>query len=102
MDKFLADLDWLRAVLIGGITGGGGYGIFRLWRLFSSDFLAPYREDMADTRKVADAANARAEKAEAETARMRRELFRCQEREVKLRLDLIRAGVDIPPPEEHP
>jgi len=100
LNKIVADLDWLRAVLITGITGGGGYGIFRLWKLFSSDFLTPYRDEIGDARETADAAKAEAAAARAEAAAMRIELFKCQEREQILRLDLIRAGVKIPPPEE--
>ena len=98
LQRVIGDLDWLRAILIGGTTAGGGFGIFRLWKLFSSDFLTPYREDMTETRTRLDKAEAEVAAARAETAAIRTALYGCQEREQKLRLDLIKIGIQLPPP----
>lgn len=102
LTTILKDLDWLRAVLISGITGGGSVAIFKLWKLFSKDFLTPWRDDTAAARKVADDALEEAATARAEAAALRKDLYRCQEREQKMRLVLINAGLPVDPitPEE--
>lgn len=102
MDKLLADLDWFRVVLVTTLTSGGGYGLFRLFKLFNTDFLAPYRSEMGDLRDEMAGAKAEVKLARDETVQIRQDLFQCQEREQKLRLDLIRAGINIPPPDEEP
>jgi hypothetical protein len=107
LTQVLADLEWLRALLITGITGGGGYGIFRLWKLFSSDFLTPYRDEMGDLRARVDQLEQADEKKSLALNETRKSIRACEEREHRLRMVLIRNGIEYPeqdatPPKEPP
>lgn len=46
----MKDLEWLRTVLIGLVTGAGGGGLFKLLRSIQRDFLGPYRDEVRQLR----------------------------------------------------
>jgi len=89
------DLDAVKAAIVLATTLLGSGGALGLWRLFTSDFLRPYREDQADLRERVVAAETRADesdrKADAAVAATRK----CEEREAHLRLALIAQGIDV-------
>jgi hypothetical protein len=101
VNQIVQDLDWFRVALVTTLTTGGGYGMFRLFKLFNTDFLTPYRTELGELRDETADAKKEAKKAREESGLLRVELYQCQEREQKLRLDLIRAGINIPPPDPH-
>jgi hypothetical protein len=60
----MAELEWVRSVLIFLTVGGGGAGLFKLVRLFQRDFLGPYRNEMIGLRERIEALEGRVERAE--------------------------------------
>lgn len=91
----MKDLDAIRAaiILVTALLGsGGGLG---LWKLFTGDFLAPYRADQQDLRGRVAVAEEKAEnaveRADAAVAATRR----CEEREARLRVVLIAHGIEV-------
>lgn len=86
----MAELEWLRSVLIFVVVGGGGTGLFKLLRLFQRDFLGPYRTELDDVRK--------------RVVELERQVTRAQQSESNawtavaiMKRALIVAGVPVPP-----
>lgn len=89
--------DPLQALLVLVIGSAGGGGVWGLWRMFTRDFLGPYREDQTSLREDVKELRGEVETA-LEVARAAREATeRCEEREARLRRFLISNGLDIPP-----
>lgn len=84
----MKDLDAIRAVLLLGSALLGSGGAFGLWKLFTGDFLAPYRQDQQDLRARVEKAENKADSAIAATRK-------CEEREARLRVVLIEHGIEV-------
>ena len=82
-------------ILVSTLVGSGG--AFGLWKLFTGDFLNPYRIDQKDLRERVEKAELRADEAHEIASQARAETAACREREAALRLVLIGAGLPIPP-----
>lgn len=89
----MKDLDAIRAGLILLTTALGSGGAFGLWKLFTGDFLNPYRQDQADLRERAKAAEERADLAEQVADGALSAARQCAETNARLRLQLIEHGV---------
>ena len=94
----MKDLEAIRAVLILVATVLGSGGAFGLWKLFTGDFLNPYRQDQADLRERAKKAEERADEAERVADGALSVARQCAEERARLRLALIEHG--ITPPQE--
>lgn len=91
----MKDLDAVKAAIVLATTLLGSGGALGLWRLFTSDFLRPYREDQADLRqRIADAL-AQADESERKADEAVAATRKCEEREAHLRLALIAQGIDV-------
>lgn len=91
----MKDLDAIRAaiILVTALLGsGGGLG---LWKLFTGDFLAPYRADQQDLRARIAEAKADAAAADEKAERAVQATRRCEEREARLRVVLIAHGIEV-------
>lgn len=86
----MAELEWLRSLLIFLTVGGGGAGLFKLVRLFQRDFLGPYRKELDEVR-------ARITRLEAEVVRAQQSESNAWTAVAILKRALIVAGVPVPP-----
>lgn len=91
----MKDLNAVKAALVLATTLLGSGGALGLWRLFTSDFLRPYREDQADLRLRVTEAEARAELSDRKADEAVAATRKCEEREAHLRLALIAQGIDV-------
>lgn len=98
----MKDLDAVKAAIVLVTTLLGSGGALGLWKLFTSDFLKPYREDQADLRsrliaaeERADRADEKAQKADEKADEAVAATRKCEEREAHLRVALIAAGIDV-------
>lgn len=86
-------LDAIRAgiILVSALLGSGG--ALGLWKLFTGDFLNPYRVDQATLRERAEKAEARADEAERVADGALSVARKCAEDRARLRLQLIESGM---------
>lgn len=91
----MKNLDAFKAlsILLSTLLGSGG--AFGLWKLFTGDFLQPYREDQRDLRDRLEAAEDKAQDATDKAQEAIMATRRCEEREAHLRIVLIGHGIDV-------
>lgn len=86
----MAELEWLRSLLIFLTVGGGGAGLFKLVRLFQRDFLGPYRKELDEVRRRVSAL-------EAEVTRAQQSESNAWTAVAILKRVLIVNGLQVPP-----
>lgn len=92
---WVEDLNAIKAGIMLVVTLVGSGGAVGLWKLFTGDFLNPYREDQRDLRARLEAAETKADTATDTAAKALAATHACEEREARMRLVLIRHGIDL-------